>query len=102
VEKTNTKREKINEGNISQITPPGDWLVESFTKITLGIKSIKRPRKPTSIKSGTKSINVAMKSMMVIAELASFVLSTILEMNTPTPAKPRAMKKSNKAINGRL
>lgn len=69
----------------------------SFTIKTVGIK-LKIPWKtPDLMKSGTNKIKVANTSTNVMAELASLVLSTNMDIKIPIPIKPKPMKNKTKA-----
>jgi hypothetical protein len=60
----------------------------NLTIKTVGIKFKIPSKNGAFIKSGTKSIKVANTSARVIAELASLVLSTNIDMIIPTPMNP--------------
>ncbi len=68
------------------------------TIIIVGIRFKIPCRDGMSMKSGTKSTNVAKKSNRVMAEFASLVLSTSMEIITPNPIKINPTKnKSTKS-----
>lgn len=68
----------------------------SLTIKTVGMK-LKTPWKMSDLtKSGTNKIKVAKTSSKVMAELASLVLSTSMDMNIPRPINPKPMKKRTK------
>jgi hypothetical protein len=69
-----------------------------FTIITVGMK-LKTPWKLDLINRGTKRMKVAKTKSRVIAELASLVLSTNMDMSIPNPIKPKPRKNKTKIIN---
>jgi hypothetical protein len=71
------------------ISEPTIGVDANLTIKTVG-KKFKIPSNNVAfIKSGTKSIKVANTSARVIAELASLVLSTSMDMIIPTPMNPK-------------
>jgi len=68
-----------------------------FTNITVGMKFNIGVKYDALIKRGMKSTNVANTRTIVIAELASFVLSTNMDRRVPIPMKANPIK--NNVIN---
>ncbi len=60
---------------------------DSFTNKTVGMKFKIGAKYCDFINNGINRIKVANTNKIVIAELASFVLSTNIEINTPIPNK---------------
>jgi hypothetical protein len=71
----------------------------SFTMITVGMKFKISSKKLNLIKSGTKRTKVTKTKSKVMAELASLVLSTSIEIRIPTPIKPKPIKNNIKSNN---
>lgn len=68
----------------------------SLTIKTVGIKLNTPWNMFDLMNSGMNRMKVANTSTNVIAELASFVLSTIMEINIPIPINPNPMKNNTK------
>lgn len=68
-----------------------------FTIKTVGMKSSIAEKYAVFINKGMNSTNVAKTSTIVIAELASFVLSTYMDNSVPIPINAKPIK--NRVIN---